>query len=129
MMKSFVIYQYLKIFITMVGKLSKQTAHEDIEYLCCPGQLWPNTEFSVTLKRSYHKYLEVMIMSFVLILTGLTVALMSVKFYRRFYILVFVPLTIIWLQVYIADKIPIVGIPLRGKIPCYVFYGNYALYI
>ena len=49
-----------------------------------------------------------MIMSFVLILTGLTVALMSVKFYRRFYILVFVPLTIIWLQVYIADKIPIV---------------------
>ena len=33
---------------------------------------------------------------------------MSVKFYRRFYILVFVPLTIIWLQVYIADKIPIV---------------------
>ena len=82
--------------------------HEDIEYLCCPGQLWPNTEFSVTLKRSYHKYLVVMIMSFVLILTGLTVALMSVKFYRRFYILVFVPLTIIWLQVYIADKIPIV---------------------
>ena len=82
--------------------------HEDIEYLCCPGQLWPNTEFTVTLKRSYHKYLVVMIMSFVLILTGLTVALMSVKFYRRFYILVFVPLTIIWLQVYIADKIPIV---------------------
>ena len=83
-------------------------SHEDIEYLCCPGQLWPNTEFSITLKRSYHKYLVVMIMSFVLILTGLTVALMSVKFYRRFYILVFVPLTIIWLQVYIADKIPIV---------------------
>ncbi len=82
--------------------------HEDIEYLCCPGELWPNTDFSITLKRSYHKYLVVMIMSFVLILTGLTVALMSVKFYRRFYILVFVPLTIIWLQVYIADKIPIV---------------------
>jgi hypothetical protein len=82
--------------------------HTDIEYLCCPGQLWPNSEFSITLERSYHKYLVVMIMSFVLILTGLTVALMSVKFYRRFYILVFVPLTIIWLQVYIADKIPIV---------------------
>ena len=82
--------------------------HTDIEYLCCPGELWPNTEFSITLKRSYHKYLVVMIMSFVLILTGLTVALMSVKYYRRFYILVFVPLTIIWLQVYIADKIPIV---------------------
>ena len=62
-------------------------------------QLWPNSEFSITLERSYHKYLVVMIMSFVLILTGLTVALTSVKFYRRFYILVFVPLTIIWLQV------------------------------
>lgn len=82
--------------------------HEDIEYLCCPGDYYPNTEFSITLKRSFHKYLVVMIMSFVLILTGLTVALMSVKFYRRFYILVFIPLTIIWLQVYIADKIPIV---------------------
>ena len=62
--------------------------HEDIEYLCCPGELWPNSEFSVTLKRSYHKYKVVMIMSFVLILTGLTVALMSVKLYRRFYIIV-----------------------------------------
>lgn len=82
--------------------------HEDIEYLCCPGELWPNTEFSITLTRSYHKYLVVMIMSFVLIFTGLVVSLMSMKYYRRFYILVFIPLTIIWLQVYIADKIPVV---------------------
>lgn len=82
-------------------------SHQDIEYLCCPGELWPNSEFSITLKRSYHKYLVVMIMSFVLIMTGLTVALMSMKYYRRFYILVFIPLTIIWLQVYIADKIPV----------------------
>ena len=49
-----------------------------------------------------------MIMSFILILTGLVVSLMSIKYYRRFYILVFIPLTIIWLQVYIADKIPVV---------------------
>ena len=83
-------------------------SHQDIEYLCCPGELWPNTEFSITLTRSYHKYLVVMIMSFVLILTGLVVSLMSMKYYRRFYILVFIPLTIIWLQVYIAGKIPVI---------------------
>ena len=82
--------------------------HEDIEYLCCPGDLWPNSEFTVTLQRSYHKYLVVMVMCLVLVLSGLTVALMSVKLYSRFYILVFIPLTIIWLQVYIADKIPVV---------------------
>ena len=33
---------------------------------------------------------------------------MSMRYFRRFYILVFIPLTIIWLQVYIADKIPVV---------------------
>jgi nicotinic acetylcholine receptor, invertebrate len=81
--------------------------HEDIEYLCCPGDLWPNSEFTVTLQRSYHKYLVVMVMCLVLVLSGLTVVLMSVKLYRRFYILVFIPLTVIWLQVYIADKIPV----------------------
>ena len=82
--------------------------HNDYEYLCCPGELWPNTTFSITLKREYYKYLVVMAMCFVLILTGLTISILEVSNYRRFYILVFIPLTIIWLQLYVSAKIPVV---------------------
>jgi len=88
--------------------MGTDVTHKDYEYLCCPGELWPNTTFSITLKREYYKYLVVMAMCFVLILTGLTVSILEVTNYRRFYILVFIPLTIIWLQLYVSAKIPVV---------------------
>ena len=37
--------------------------HEDVEYLCCPGDYYPNSFFTITLKRNPQKYLVVIIMT------------------------------------------------------------------
>ena len=37
--------------------------HQDFEYLCCPGDLWPNTEFKITLRRNPNKYIVLIIMA------------------------------------------------------------------
>jgi hypothetical protein len=97
--------------------------HADYEYNCCPGELWPNTKFIVTLSRNPNKYLVVIIMSIVLTCSALTVMFINVSNYRRTYVLVFIPLTIIWLQIYIAGKIPVISYPtLMEKffVVCYV---------
>lgn len=80
----------------------------DMEYLCCPDELWPITHIHIYLERNYHKYLVVMTMTAFLTISALVVNTMSVENYRRTYILVFIPLSIIWLQLYIASKIPII---------------------
>lgn len=82
--------------------------HADYEYNCCPGELWPNTKFTITLQRNPNKYLVVVIMSTVLTTVALVVMFFKASNYRRTYLLVFIPLTIIWLQIYIASKIPVI---------------------
>ena len=97
--------------------------HADYEYNCCPGELWPNTKFIITLQRNPNKYLVVIIMSVVLTCAALTVMFFKVSNYRRTYVLVFIPLTIIWLQIYIASKIPVISYPTLMEnffIVCYV---------
>ena len=44
----------------------------------------------------------------ILIITACSVSLINVKKYIRTFVLVFIPLTIIWLQIYIANKIPVI---------------------
>jgi hypothetical protein len=84
-------------------------SHKDYEYLCCPGELWPNSVFTVSLQRNYHKFLVVMAMTMTLVITGLVIFIFKATQFLRFYILVFVPLTIIWLQINISSKIPIIA--------------------
>tara|TARA_B100002019_G_scaffold290369_1_gene307887 strand:+ start:275 stop:1453 length:1179 start_codon:yes stop_codon:yes gene_type:complete len=81
---------------------------EDIEYLCCPGELWTITKINIVMDRNYHKYLVVMIMTAFLTISALVVNTLSIENYRRTFILVFIPLSIIWLQLYIASKIPVI---------------------
>lgn len=98
-------------------------SHGDYEYSCCPGELWPNTIFTVKLQRNPNKYLVVIIMSVVLTSAALTVMFFKVTNYRRTYLLVFIPLTIIWLQIYIASKIPVIAYPTLMEeffLSCYV---------
>ena len=81
---------------------------EDIEYLCCPGELWTITKIKIIMDRNYHKYLVVMIMTAFLTISALVVNTLSIENYRRTFILVFIPLSIIWLQLYISSKIPVI---------------------
>ena len=87
--------------------------HQDFEYLCCPGDLWPNTVFSITLKRNPNKYIVLMIMAVFITLSSLVVNILHLTQYRRTYILVFIPLTLIWLQIHSSSKIPVIEYPTK----------------
>ena len=89
-----------------IKKLEYET--EDIEYLCCPGELWTITKIKIVMDRNYHKYLVVMIMTAFLTISALVVNTLPIENYRRTFILVFIPLSIIWLQLYISSKIPVI---------------------
>jgi len=82
--------------------------HEDIEYLCCPGELWPNSFFTIVLKRNYTKYMVVIAMTLLITIASLVILTFSMNNYTRTFVLVFLPLSIIWLQVYISSKIPVI---------------------
>ena len=82
--------------------------HNDNKYKCCPGDLWPNSIYSVTFKRNPHKYNVLIVMSICITLSALTVSQLKVYNYFRTYILVFIPLTLIWLQINTSSKIPVI---------------------
>ena len=82
--------------------------HEDIEYLCCPGELWPNSFYTIVLKRNYIKYMVVIAMTLLITIASLVLLTFSITNYTRTFVLVFLPLSIIWLQIYIASKIPVI---------------------
>ena len=85
-----------------------EVKHEDIKYLCCPNDLWPNSEFTITLRRNPQKYVILIIMAIFITLSSLTVNLLDVSNYRRTFVLVFIPLTLIWLQMHISSAIPVI---------------------
>lgn len=82
--------------------------HNDFEYKCCPGDLWPNTKFSITIQRNPNKYIVTIIMAIFITLSSIIVNLFNLSTYRRTYILVFIPLTLIWLQIHTSSKIPVI---------------------
>jgi nicotinic acetylcholine receptor, invertebrate len=83
--------------------------HEDIEYLCCPGDYYPNSVFTISLKRNPQKYIIVIIMTIFITISDFFVSFISADKYKRTFILVFIPLTLLWLQIYIASKIPVIA--------------------
>lgn len=98
-------------------------SHKDYEYKCCPGQLWPNSIFSIQFKRNPQKYNIVIIMSIFITLSALCINLLNVYNYRRTYVLVFLPLTLIWLQLHTSSLIPVIEIStkLENIIMCCFF--------
>lgn len=82
--------------------------HKDLEYLCCPGELYPNTYFYIELERDSMKYTIVILFTLFITFSGFAVSLIKITNYKRTFVLVFVPLSIIWLQIYISDKIPVI---------------------
>jgi len=88
--------------------VDRYVKHENIEYLCCPGELWPNSFFTIELKRNYTKYMIVIAMTLLITIASLSLLLFPIKYYSRTFVLVFLPLSIIWLQIYISGKMPVI---------------------
>ena len=82
--------------------------HEDIEYLCCPDEYYPNSFYTISMERNYTKYMIVIALTLLITISALIILLIPIQNYIRTYVLVFIPLTIIWLQIYIATKIPVI---------------------
>lgn len=91
----------------IINKISVQ--HNEYEYKCCPGEFWPVSTFSLNLERNPHKYNIILIMNIILTITAIIISLIKFRTYKRTYILVFIPLTIIWLIQSISSKIPVVN--------------------
>ena len=87
--------------------------HSDLKYKCCPDDLWPNTEFSIVLTRNSQKYIIVIIMACLITLSSLTISMIKINEYYRTYVLVFIPLTLIWLQIHTSSKIPVIEYPTK----------------
>jgi hypothetical protein len=83
-------------------------SHTDVEYLCCPGDYYPNSIFTITLKRNPIKYSIVILMTIFITVGDFVITILPVDNYRRTFILVFIPLTLIWLQIHISSKIPVI---------------------
>jgi hypothetical protein len=88
--------------------LDVAVTHEEIEYKCCPNDIWPNSIFKITLKRNPNKYIISIIMAVLITFSSIVVNLLNLSQYRRTYILVFIPLTLIWLQIHTSSKIPVI---------------------
>ena len=74
-----------------------------------------NTIYTIHLERKSTKYDVVIIMSLVLTITAIIITFIDLSKYTRFYLLVFIPLTIIWLQIHIAGKIPVIEYAINGN--------------
>jgi hypothetical protein len=83
--------------------------HKDYEYKCCPGDLWPNSKYILKLKRNPHKYNLLIIMAVFITISSLFINYIDISIYYRTYILVFIPLTLIWLQIHTSSKIPVIS--------------------
>ena len=81
---------------------------EDVEYLCCPGDFFPTSTLNIELSRKYTRYSVVIIMSVFLTVSSINILMLSMEKYKRTFILVFIPLTIIWVQLYVASQIPVI---------------------
>ena len=91
----------------IIDKIS--LTHDDYKYKCCPNDLWPNSVYTISLKRNPHKYNILVVMSICITLSSLCINLININIYFIEHICkVFIPLTLIWLQIHVSSKIPVI---------------------
>ena len=76
---------------------------------CCPDKLFDLLEYEIRLQRYPHYYKLSMGMTIALVIVSFIIMLMNPDNISRTSTAVFIPLTILALQLTIADKIPVVG--------------------
>jgi hypothetical protein len=81
----------------------------EFEYLCCPNEIWTVLKYNVYLSRYSQSYSLFITMTILLTISASVISLFKFKIYYRIYVLVFIPLTIIWLLQSIIKRIPVIG--------------------
>jgi hypothetical protein len=85
------------------------TTNQQLEYLCCPDEYWSVIKYEITLDRYSKSYSIFIVMTALLTITANVINIFNYKIYTRTYILIFIPLTIIWLVQSVSNKIPVIG--------------------
>lgn len=88
--------------------INTKAIHKDLEYLCCPGLLWSINQFEIELERNSNKFVISIIMAVMLTVSAIVMTTFSIHNYKRPYVLIFIPLSIIWIQIDISSKIPVI---------------------
>ena len=83
--------------------------NQQLEYLCCPDEYWSVIKYELTLKRYPKAYNIFILMTILLTITACIINIFNYKIYTRTYVLIFIPLTIIWLIQSMSKKIPVIG--------------------
>lgn len=83
--------------------------NQQLEYLCCPDEYWSVIRYDLVLKRNSNSYSVFILMTALLTVTACIINIFNYKIYTRTYVLIFIPLTIIWLVQSISTKIPVIG--------------------
>lgn len=83
--------------------------NQQLEYLCCPDEYWSVIKYEINLERKSNSYNVFILMTALLTVTACIINIFNYKIYTRTYILIFIPLTIIWLVQSISTKIPVIG--------------------
>ena len=86
-----------------------KTTNQQLEYLCCPDEYWSVIRYNITLDRYSKAYNIFILMTVMLTITACIINIFNYKIYTRTYILIFIPLTIIWLVQSMSRKIPVIG--------------------
>ena len=81
----------------------------EFEYLCCPNEIWTVLKYNIYLSRYSQSYSLFITMTILLTISANVISLFKFKIYYRIYVLVFIPLTIIWLLQSIIKRIPVIG--------------------
>ena len=80
----------------------------DLNFIGSKVRVIASNPFSIKFERNYHKYQLIIQLAIFIALSAFTVSLIPPYNYRRAFVLVFIPLSVIWIQIDVADKIPVV---------------------
>lgn len=86
-----------------------KTENLNQEYLCCPNEFWSVIKYTIELKRQPKQYNIFIGMTVLLTITANIINIFDYRLYTRTYVLIFIPLTIIWLLQSISNRVPVIG--------------------
>ena len=89
--------------------INTQCEYTSAVYLCCPDDRWSIITFNISLKRNPEKYYLTIVNIVVLTLVAICINLIDNRNYNRTFILIFIPLSVIWVLISISSKLPVIG--------------------
>jgi len=78
-------------------------------YKCCPGDRWSIITFKLSISRNSEKYDLTITNIIILTFSALFINIIDNRNYNRTFILIFIPLSVIWVLISISNKMPVIG--------------------